>query len=119
MLFTIFINDLPLSITSHTQIFADDTKIYTTVQDDVILQNDLNKLVLWSKEWLLPFNSDKCNVLHFGITTPLLNINSMDEKLISASQTIKDLGIRFEDNLYIEEHMSKIINNANSKLGII
>ena len=118
MLFTIFINDLPLSITSHTQIFA-DTKIYTTVQDDVILQNDLNKLVLWSKEWLLPFNSDKCNVLHFGITTPLFNIDSMDEKLISASQTIKDLGIRFEDNLYIEEHMSKIINNANSKLGII
>ena len=37
----------------------------------------------------------------------------MDEKLISASRTIKDLGIIFE------EHMSKIINNANSKLGII
>ena len=34
LLFTIFINDLPLSITSHIQIFADDTKIYNTVQWD-------------------------------------------------------------------------------------
>ena len=37
----------------------------------------------------------------------------MDEKLISASRTI------FEDNFKFEEHMSIIINNANSKLGII
>ena len=28
MLFTIFINDLPISISSHVKIFADDTKIY-------------------------------------------------------------------------------------------
>ena len=31
LLFTIFINYLPLSITSHIQIFADYTKIYNTV----------------------------------------------------------------------------------------
>ena len=43
----------------------------------------------------------------------------MDKKLISASRTIKDLGIIFEDNFKFEEHMSIIINNANSKLGII
>ena len=43
----------------------------------------------------------------------------MEEKLISASRTIKDLGIIFEDDFKFEEHMSKIIKNANSKLGII
>ena len=32
---------------------------------------------------------------------------------------MKDLGIIFEDDFKFEEHMSKIINNANSKLGII
>ena len=66
LLFTIFINDLLLSITSHIQIFADDTKIYNTVQDSGILKTDLNKLVLW----LLPFNTDKCNILHFGKNNP-------------------------------------------------
>ena len=118
LLFTIFIHDLPLSITSHIQIFADDRKIYNTVQDSGILTNDLNKLVLWFKEWLLPLNTEKCNILHFGKNNPNIEY-SMDEKLISASRTIKDLGIIFEDNFRFEEHMSVIINKANSKLGII
>ena len=74
LLFTIFINDLLLSITSHIQIFADDTKIYNTVQDSGILKNDLDKLVLWSKEWLLPFNIE--NVIFYILVkpTPTLNI---------------------------------------------
>ena len=38
LLFTIYINDLPLSITSHIQIFADDTKIYNTIQYSGILK---------------------------------------------------------------------------------
>ena len=56
------------------QIFEDDTQIYNTVQDSGILKNDLDKLVLWSKEWLLHFNIDKCNILHFGTNNPTLNI---------------------------------------------
>ena len=78
----------------------------------------MNKLVLWSKEWLLPFNTDRCNILHFGKNNPNIEY-SMEEKLISARRTIKDLGIIFEDNFKFEEHMSIIIDNANSKLGII
>ena len=46
LLFTIFINDLPLSITSYMQIFTDDTKIYNTVQDTGILKHDLDILML-------------------------------------------------------------------------
>ena len=91
------------------------TILYKTVG---FLKNDLNKLVLWSKEWLLPFNTDKCNILHFGKNNPNIEY-SMDEKLISASRTIKDLGIIFEDNFKFEEHMGIIFKNANSKLGII
>ena len=75
LLLTIFINDLPLSITSHIQIFVDDTKIYHTVQDSGILENDLVKLGLWSKEWLLPFNIDKCNILDFGKNNPNIEYN--------------------------------------------
>ena len=65
--------------------------------------------------------SDYClliltNVIFYNLKNIEYN---MDEKLISASRTIKDLGIIFEDNFQFDEHMSKIINNANSKLGII
>ena len=48
----------------------------------------------------------------FYILVKKTNIEyNMEEKLISASCTMKDFKF--------EEHMSKIINNANSKLGII
>ena len=47
----------------------------------------------------------------------------MDEKLIFASCTIKDLGIIFEDIFLFEEHMNTYEynsqHNANNKLGII
>ena len=74
LLFTIFINNLPLSIiTSHIHIFADD----------------LDKRVLWSKKWLLPFNIDKCNILHFGKNNP--NIE-MDKKTYFSKSHNKGLG---------------------------
>ncbi len=49
--FVIFINDLPDVVMSTVQIFADDTNIYRTVNDigdEILLQEDLNKLHQWS-----------------------------------------------------------------------
>jgi len=43
--------------------FADDTKIWARIQkleDKDSLQYDVDKLVKWSKQWLLPFNPEKC-----------------------------------------------------------
>ena len=51
--------------------FADDIKLYRTIHsfdDCVILQNDINILLDWSKRWLLSFNISKCKVLHVGNT---------------------------------------------------
>ena len=42
-----------------TKLFADDTKIYSIVNnttDKENLQTDLNTLTYWSKTWLLKFN---------------------------------------------------------------
>jgi len=33
-------------------------------------QPDLHKLVLWSSEWQMLFNIDKCKVLHLGYNKP-------------------------------------------------
>jgi len=47
--------------------FADDTKIWTKIRDigdNDLIQEDLNMLMGWSKQWLLAFNTDKCKVMH-------------------------------------------------------
>ena len=35
-----------------------------TKEDQVLLQNDLNKLIKWEGKWKMSFNVDKCNVMH-------------------------------------------------------
>ena len=117
-LFTIFINDLPVDIISNIKIFADDTKIYSGVHNCNIVQEDLNKLTQWSNKWLLPFNIDKCTVLHYGKANPSNNY-VMNDITLPTSSSIKDLGITFRDDLSFDEHISKITSTANSRLGII
>ena len=69
VLFIIYINDLPRDILALLFLFADDTKlmkklISTTSHNE--LQDDINRLIKWSKKWELKFNTSKCKVMHFG-----------------------------------------------------
>ena len=59
LLFLMYINDLPETISSEVYLFADDTKIFNIIVDDEsinTLQNDLRKLEEWSNKWLLRFH---------------------------------------------------------------
>ena len=66
LLFLMFINDLPDTVTSNTRLFADDCIIYRTVksiQDCLQLQEDLRELAIWEETWGMLFHPDNCNVL--------------------------------------------------------
>jgi len=67
ILFVIYINDLDSDLVSHIGKFADDTKMYKSVNciaDVEMLRNDLTRLDEWSREWQMQFNIDKCVVMH-------------------------------------------------------
>jgi len=69
LLFTICVNDLPSFVTSPLLMFADDTKIFRSIQNhtnSLQLLSDINKLFKWSKVWQLQFNVSKCYHLHLG-----------------------------------------------------
>ena len=62
-----------MSIISTILKFADDTKIYRTVNSlEAIdsLRADLHNLVSWSVDWQMLFNIDKCKVMHLGYNNP-------------------------------------------------
>ena len=66
LLFVTYINDLPDTVNSHVNLFADDTtlmKNVTSSDDADALQRDLDELEEWSSKWLLKFNPEKCHVL--------------------------------------------------------
>ena len=69
ILFIIYINDLNFGIRNWILKFADDTKIFSRINnslDSERLQSDLLQLTRWSEEWQMLFNVNKCKVMHIG-----------------------------------------------------
>ena len=58
VLFVLYINDLPSNIKSNIFMFADDTKVFRTIEtpiDQHTLQDDLNQLTQWFRNGCLNF----------------------------------------------------------------
>ena len=65
----LLVNKLPEWVNSGIKMFSDDIKLWTKItklEDSSQLQNDINRLVEWSKESLLGFNVIKSKVIHIG-----------------------------------------------------
>jgi hypothetical protein len=66
LLFLVCINDLLSNVNATGRLFADDCLLYRTIKttnDEVSLQNNLDTLQQWEKDWLMSFNPDKCEVI--------------------------------------------------------
>ena len=68
LLFVVFINDLPdvCSDFSSLFLFADDAKLYRTLQCDtdyLMLQDCCQFISVWAQQWCMNLNVDKCKVL--------------------------------------------------------
>ena len=69
--FVVFINDMPALVKNFCKLFADDSKLIGVIRnnmDKLALQDDLDLLVDWSRNWKLSFNEDKCKLTNIGKT---------------------------------------------------
>ena len=87
-----------------------------------LLQQELNKLMERSKQWLLAFNIKKCKVVHIGHELPTVYTMS-DGNITTQLETItveKDLGVYITSNL--KKPMDQCIHpakKAESVLGMV
>ena len=62
LFFLIYINDLPLALTTNAKLFADDTSLFSVVNNASVsisrLNNDLVKIRARAFNWKMSFNSD-------------------------------------------------------------
>ena len=62
LFFLIYINDLPLGLTTNLKLFADDTSLFSVVNNICVsasrLNNGLVKIRDWAFNWKMSFNSD-------------------------------------------------------------
>ena len=71
ILFTIYINDLPDVVQNVVKLFADDTKLYATVNntnDERKLQGDINRLMQWVKRLAINFQQIQMQTCTFRST---------------------------------------------------
>lgn len=124
LLFIIYINDLPDSLNSGSSIYlyADDAKIYrfiSSIQDRLLLQNDIEKLTNWTEKWLIKLNINKCKIVSYGRKIDHDYSYYINNTKIEVLDSIKDLGVTFDSHLKFDQHINDKINKAYSFLGII
>ena len=72
-------------------------------------------------DWQLLFNASKCKCMHLGKKNDKHNYIISEEGQIELEETMeeKDLGIWVDNELGFKDHINKVVNKANSTLGII
>ena len=121
LLFTIYINDLPLSISnSSSLLYADDCKCVGSISspsDCFLLQQDLDSLYSWSTTWKLNFSLSKCKTMTISTSSTQSSDNySMNGLQLTTTSHYRDLGINFTSNFSWSHHYSIIVSKAYNTL---
>lgn len=116
LLFSLFINDLPLSLKfSSYHLYADDFQIYISGNPKSIglmineLNDDLNSVNLWAISNGLKLNASKTQVLIInGKIDSAISPIRMNNENVVPSDVVKNLGVLFNSNLNFHEYVLKI-----------
>ncbi|BHF83791.1 hypothetical protein SprV_0902693800 [Sparganum proliferum] len=119
----VYVNGCSNELDCDVAVFADDIKIWSTVGsevDEARLQTNLDHLEQWSKDWLLPFNANKCNFLRVGGTSsPNRTVYRLTGKLLQEVDAQKDLGVWITTPLKPSLQCSKVAKSAMSILYLV
>jgi hypothetical protein len=123
LFFNIFINDLVDDLDVPHLLFADDMKIYLTVDsiDDALrLQGWIEEISRRCKLNNLVLNHLKCSIVSFTRKTkPLLFDYKINGSILTRRESIRDLGVIFDSKLSFGEHIRTIAGTAFRALGFV
>jgi hypothetical protein len=128
ILFLIFINDIDKVCSGSTKfsLFADDLKLYSDIDitsasnNNQDLQCSLDKLVVWSLDWQLSINIDKCSVLGLhGRSNKSKHTYVINNCVLQGSNPVRDLGVLIDETLTYKQHINSIVNKAMQRVGVL
>ena len=127
LLFIIYINDIVENIKSGIKLFADDTSLYITIDDNLNeatdqLNSDLDLLKAWSSQWLVDFNPQKTKSIYISLKKtvpddlPPLYFDNVELENVDSH---KHLGLILNTSLSWKDHIVSIASTANKKLNLL
>ena len=87
-------------------------------QDRLQLQSELDAVSDWSVKWQMPFNTDKCTVLHVG-SQHSEGIYTLDGLQLKKTDLEKDLGIFMDSDLKFRKQAASAVAKASQILALI
>ena len=128
LLFLRYINDLPDNSVSSPKLFADDTSLFSVINDKHLsankLNQDLNRINHWGSQWKINFNPDRNKQAQEAIfsrklqksTHPTLSFNN---NTVTQSVTQKHLGILLDTKLDFQGPLKSTFNMVNKTIGLL
>lgn len=123
LLFLSYINDLPLSLTSTTRLFADDSLVYRPIidrNDCLRLQDDLTALEDWEAKWQMTFRPDKCHHIRFTRSSkPITFTYRLHDTILNTVRSHKYLGVHISADMRWNTHVGSTRARAYGALGFL
>ncbi|XP_060801905.1 uncharacterized protein LOC132902101 [Amyelois transitella] len=123
LFFIIYINDLIPRLRCSSLLFADDLKIFTSINSVnycIAIQRDINELVAWCADNKMSLGIGKCSVITFTRKKkPITFEYSIGGETLARKSEVKDLGVVFDSNLSFNGHYAMITKKCNKLLGFI
>ena len=128
LFFLVYINDLSVGLKCNVKLFADDTSLFTVVEDSNTAASDMNHdldlISQWAHAWRMTFNPDpqkQAVELTFSrkkIETdhPMILFNDIPVKKVSEH---KHLGIILDSKLSFSVHIKSAISKTRKGIGLL
>ncbi|XP_055604065.1 uncharacterized protein LOC129752302 [Uranotaenia lowii] len=122
IIFLMYFNDVLSLLDSPKLCYADDLKLFYTVNDydDInFLQNQFNLFANWCDINCLPLNRNKCAVISFSRKRqPLIAEYYLGEQPIARVDHINDLDVILDKRLEFKTHTNYVVNKASRSLAL-
>ena len=128
LFFLEYINDLAIGLRCNVKLFADDTSLFTVVEDSNTAASDMNHdldlISQWAHTWRMSFNPDpqkQAVELTFSrkkieIDHPVILFNDIPVKKVTEH---KHLGIILDSKLSFSAHIKSAISKARKGIGLL
>ena len=128
LFFLIYINDLANDLSTNVKMFADDTSLFSIVENRansaINLNEDLNKISNWAYQWKMSFNPDPLKQAQEVIFSKKINKNNhpditFNNQIVCATSSQKHLGMILDEKLDFKSHVKEKCSKFNKGVGVI
>ena len=128
LFFLVYINDLSADLKCNVKLFADDTSLFTVVEDPNTaasdMNHDLDRIKQWAYDWRMSFNPDPLKQaveIRFtrrksDIDHPVILFNNTPVKKVDEH---KHLGIILDSKLTFSAHIKAVISKTRKGIGML